>query len=133
MLDDQAVDLRVPRLLAAGAVLLLPQRPVTGDRRQPGPEPLRLLELGQRLERQDKGVLRQVVRLRGAHDLPGHGEHGGPEAAHQLVERLELAQRGGDRQVAIGNAAPVQVVHRAPHPRARSGKQLRLAAGRPIE
>lgn len=102
VLQDKAVDLRVPGLFAGGAVLPLPEGAVPRDRRQPRPEPLRIVELRQRLECQQERLLCQVVRLVRAQDLPRDGQHRRPEAPHQLVERAELPQSGGNGQVAVG-------------------------------
>lgn len=96
----------VARFLAADS-----PGPVAGDRADPASETRRLLKLWQRLERQQKRLLRQILRsLPRTERLRGNDDDGVAIAGHQLVERRDVAQQGVQDQLLIADlwvAAPL--------------------------
>lgn len=80
-------------------------RPVPRDRVQPAGEFGRLAQLRQRLERDQKGVLGDVLGgpASRAQRLCGDQRHGPAEPADQLVERREVADQGGEHELLVGH------------------------------
>jgi len=90
--EDQAVDLGRLGRFDSAVPRRDPARAVPGDGAEPPRKRGRLLELGQRLEREQEHVLRHVLRrLPAAEGLPRHGEHGRAVAPDQLVKADEVA------------------------------------------
>lgn len=95
--EQQAVDLR--GLGRLGAALAGGHAPgaVPGDGMEPGRELRGLLKLGKGFEGEQKRLLGHVLGpLAAAQRLRGDQRHRAAEAAHQLVEGVEVAEQGGD-------------------------------------
>ncbi len=108
VLQDKEVRLGGRRVQPLGGGLCKPKRPVPGDGVEPRPEPLRLIQLRQRLERQQHRVLGHVIRRVRPHDAGGHGGHSGSEAADQLIKSMHLAEDRALDQSGIVYGSPVQ-------------------------
>ena len=89
----------LPRLLPAD-----PPGPMASDGADPTAEAGRLLQLRQGLERQQKRLLRQILRgFPRTERLHGDDDHRAPIAGHQFVERPEIAHQGVQDQLLVAD------------------------------
>jgi len=91
--EQDAVQLRCLRRFGPPVPLRQPAGPVTGDGIEPRREPLRIIQLRQRLEGDQERVLRRVLGSgpRAQHLLRDR-QHRPAVPAHQLIERLQVAE-----------------------------------------
>lgn len=100
--QEQAVYLRGLSRLRPPFAPGDPTGAVPGDGAQPGRELRRLLQLRQRLEGDQKRLLRHVLRtLPPAQRLLRDQSHRAPEPAHELIEGLEVAEQCGKHDLGV--------------------------------
>lgn len=107
---DQLVELRATRGALPSGDAGAAEGPVAGDRRQPGREACRVVQLRQRLEREQEGFLGNVLGTFGG-NAAGNAHHGRAEATNQFVEGGELPQRGGQHERVVVQVPPASVLH----------------------
>lgn len=100
MRQQQRVQFR--RLCGAAAALLQGDAPgaMAGNGMEPAGEFRRMLQLGQRLERQQKCLLRHVFRRAArSQNRFGNQRHAAAEPPHQRVEGVQVAQQRQHNQL----------------------------------
>jgi hypothetical protein len=104
MTQNERVELAVFGRLLTGFLLADPPGSVPSDGADPAAETGRLLQLRQRFERQQKGLLRQILgSLPRVERLHGDRDYRTAVASHQFVERLQVTQQGVEDQLLVAD------------------------------